>query len=365
MKVGIAGTGAIAMGYAAFLMKNGHAVQVWSPSGRGAAGLSAGVPVTITGAIDGDFLPGACKNKAELTDSDVIILALPAYGHRMVIDSIAPHIKPRHTVIISGHLSFAALFLAKKLAARGIEIPVVGWSTTVLTSKTQAPNTARIGAIRSKIDMATVPARFGDHAHTICVELFGDRFVVKDDLLTIALSNLNPQNHLAIALSNLTRIEHGETWGQNSNITPGVGQLIEALDRERVELAETLGKHVRTISEHYKMSYGVEEASVAEASARLVGKGSDPAGPKTIATRYILEDVPFGLVPTLLLAEMAGVDMPLHQGGVDIIGACYGRSFRADNDLLPELELAQINALRKSVTVGYLPAPLACRPQLP
>jgi opine dehydrogenase len=46
--------------------------------------------------------------------------------------------------------------------------------------------------------MAVVPVRSADNAYKVCAEVFGDRFLLKDDLLTIALSNLNPQNHMVL-----------------------------------------------------------------------------------------------------------------------------------------------------------------------
>lgn len=76
--------------------------------------------------------------------------------------------------------------------------------------------------VRANVDMATIPASLSRRAAKICVSLFGDRFRFKDDILTIALSNLNPQNHMGIVLCNLTRIERGEDWCQNTNITPTV-----------------------------------------------------------------------------------------------------------------------------------------------
>tara|TARA_R100000365_G_C2748676_1_gene81203 strand:+ start:21081 stop:22217 length:1137 start_codon:yes stop_codon:yes gene_type:complete len=353
MKLGIAGAGAVAMGYAALTLTNGHSATVWSPSGFRTEALRANSPLSVTGAINGDFHPGVCTSAAELAEFDVIVLALPAYGYRHVLDSLVPHIESRHTIIISGHLSFAALYLAKALAHCGIQIPVVVWNTSVLTSKAQSPNQIRIGAIRSKVDIATVPVRLGDKALALCVELFGDRFVPKDDLLTIALSNLNPQNHMGIALCNLARIERGEAWGQNSNITPAVGRLLEALDRERVAIAAAFGKKVRTIADHYSMSFDVTGDSVAAMSEKLVERGSDPMGPRDADTRYVLEDVPFGLVPTLLLAEMVNVDAPLHQSGIALLSACYGRDFSKDNDLLPALSQPNAASLINLVVEGY------------
>lgn len=352
MKVGIAGAGAIAMGYAAFLLKSGHEPSIWSPSGQ----IAPGTVFTVTGAIESSFEIEICEGAAALAQNPVIVLALPAYGHRQVLDALLPHLEPRHCVIFSGHLSFAALYLSKKLAERGFQIPIAVWNTTVLTSKAPSRTEIRVGAIRGKVDMAAVPARFGDQALKICSELFGDRFTLKDDMLTITLSNVNPQSHLGIALCNLTRMERGESWGQNTNITPAVGRLLEALDRERIEVAKALGKTVRTIFEHQALSFGASGGSVSEMALAKAAEGQDPPGPKTIDSRYVLEDAPFGLVPTAFLARLSGADIPLHKSGIEILNACYGRDFAADNDLLPELGITDTESLKLLAVEGYRPA---------
>ncbi|MBB3303399.1 opine dehydrogenase [Rhizobium sp. BK077] len=353
MKVGIAGAGAIAMGYAAFLLQRGHDASVWSPSGQRTKALMEGASLTVRGAISGSFRPGICRDAKELAESDVIMLALPAYGHRFVLDALLPHIELRHTVIISAHLSFSALFLSKKLADRGMQIPIVAWNTTALTSKAQSHTEIQVGAIRGKVDMGTVPASFADEVMGTCEDLFGDRFVVKDDILTIVLSNINPQSHLATALCNLTRIERGESWGQRANVTPAVGRLVEALDRERLAIAAALGKSVPSILDHFANSFGIRAETVTEVSSILVESGKDPMGPKNVDTRYVLEDVPFGLNPAIRLAELANVEVPLHRSGVEILSACYGRDFASDNDLLSELDFRNVQAMQNLILTGY------------
>ncbi|UHS59811.1 NAD/NADP octopine/nopaline dehydrogenase family protein [Agrobacterium vaccinii] len=342
MKVGIAGAGAIAMGYAASLLSRGHKAGVWSPSGTRTADLFAGKALTVRGAIEGLFHPEVCRDPAELACADVIVVALPANGHRSVIDALVPHLEPRHTVIFSGHLSFAALYLSKSLVKCGIEIPIVVWNTTALTCKAQAYNEVRIGALRKIVSIAVTPSEEAEKGRDICIDLFGERFSLQDDMLTITLSNLNPQSHLAIALCNLTRLERGETWGQRENITGAVGRLIEALDRERLALAAAFGKTVGTVFDHYSNSFGLYGASVAEMSAQQVERGLDVLGPTTIDSRYVLEDVPFGLIPILRLAELAGIEVPLHSSGINILSAAYGRDFASENDLLPGIQIDDI-----------------------
>ena len=61
--------------------------------------------------------------------------------------------------------------------------------------------------------------------------------------------------------------------------------------------------------------------------------------------------MPFGLVPSTVLGRIAGVPMPLHEAGIAMFGALYGRDFPAENDLLPTLALdgLSIAALQKLV----------------
>lgn len=353
MKVGIAGAGSIALGYSAFLRQNGHEPFIWSRSRGRTEGFSETSPLKITGALTAEFNPKVCDSAKELAEADVIVLALPAYGHRFVLDALIPHLGARHSVIISAHLSFAALYLAKKLAERGIEIPVTAWSTTILTCKPRAENTFNIGAIRAKVDMATVPARLAGEAYATCVSLFGNMFDLKDDILTIALSNLNPQDHMGIALCNLSRIERAEDWGQNTNVTPAIGRFLEALDLERLSIASGFGKTVRSTFDHFRLSFNITGQSVSEISQVMVERGSDPAGPRSLETRYVLEDVPFGLIPTLLLARLAGVSAPLHESGINILSACYSRDFLNENDLLAELGALDLPTLKRFAVEGY------------
>ena len=172
-----------------------------------------------------------------------------------------------------------------------------------------------------------IPDSLGDAGLATCRALFGDRFVVRDGLLAISLSNLNPQNHMGIALANMTRMERGENWSQGLNVTPNVGRLLEALDKERLAIAEQLGVSVRTIFEHFHLSFHVPVASISEMNQAMHAQGNGGTGPATAQSRYVTEDVPYGLVLTVKLGEMTGRPARLHKAGIEIFSAMYGRDF--------------------------------------
>jgi opine dehydrogenase len=215
----------------------------------------------------------------------------------------------------------------------------VVWGTTLLTGRQKSPTHVEVKTVRQMVDVATLPDKASDGGHDLCRLLFGDRFVKRDGLLAIAVSNLNPQNHLGIALCNLTRMERGEVWSQGANVTPAVGRFIEALDLERLAIADAFGRSVRTVREHFSLSFHVPMGSVSEMNQEMHRRGDGGTGPATLETRYILEDVPFGLLPTTVLGRIAGRPAILHESGIRILSAAYGRDLSADNDLLPALDL--------------------------
>jgi opine dehydrogenase len=347
MRVAILGAGSIAYGGAAFLSQQGHDPVLWSPSGKRGQALAKGEALVATGAVEGSFKVAVAASCQEAVQgAQAVLIALPAYGHKRVMDAAAPHLKPDQTVIISSHTSFSGLYLAKLLAKRGISVPIVAWGTTVTAGRQTGDASVNVAVVRAKVDAAVLPVSATAPALALCKTLFGDRFIERPDMLAIALSNLNPQNHMGIALCNFTRMEKGEQWGQNDNITTSVGNLLQALDAERLAIAAAVGHKVRTIQEHYHLSFHVPPGPVGEMSRAIVSRGGDGKGPTTIDTRYVLEDAPYGLLPTVLLGRLAGVEAPLHAAGVRIFSALYGRDLAAENDLLPELGLEAMDLAR-------------------
>jgi len=356
MRVSILGAGSAAYGAAAQLFVGGHDPMLWSPSGRSTVELAKGAPLRAKSAIETSFTPRiASSAKEAVTNADVVMLAMPGNAHKMALEASAEHLREGQPVIISSHASFGALYLSKLLSQRGKRAPIIVWSTTLTTGRRTSPTEVNVGSLRSKIDMASVPEGGLDEGHALCTTLFGDRFVKREGLLAIALSNLNPQNHLGIALYNLTRMERGEKWGQAEYVTPAVGRVMEALDAERLAIAQAFGLTVRTIKEHYAFSYHLPVASIAEMNATLHARGGGGFGPTTLDSRYVLEDAPFGLYPTVLLGRLAGRPAPLHDAGLTMLSAAYGRNLADDNDLLPALGFAQMtrDELETRARSGY------------
>ncbi len=340
-RVAILGMGAVGLGSAALLASCRHHPVLWSPTGGTGAGpmmLHAEGALPLTAPVS---VAETCAEA--VAGADAVLVAVPAPGYRAVLGALAAVLRPGQPVLISGHLSFAAVYLSQLLAARGVAVPIVAWGTTAVSGRRTAPDAVRVSSVRAEVDVAAVPGREADAMLALCRTLFGDRFRARAGLMAVALSNVNPQNHLAIALCNFTRIERGEAWFQNTNITASVGRLMEALDAERLAIATGFGVPVRTLRQHFHLSFHVPEAPLGEMARALAERGNDPAAPATTETRYVLEDAPFGLHPTALLGRLCGRRAALHEAGLLTLSALYGRDLASENDILPALGLERLS----------------------
>lgn len=332
--IGIVGAGAIAHGLAALLKKDGKTPTIWSPSQR-----AIEKNIKVKGVYNTQLqLMTANSAKSLVEKNNTIIFALPLNGHQSTMDEIAPYIKSSHTVIISSHGSFSAIYLRKLLLQRQIEIPIIAWDTTAFTAKITTNGLLNINAIRPTINIYTAPEKFSSTALELCTTLFDNHFVVKNSLLEITLNNLNPEIHMGMALCNITRIEHAEEWCQRKNVTPTVGQLIEALDKERIAIATAFGCSVKSVFDHYNMNKNEKLSSI----YKTLHSKSPIQGPQTIETRYVLEDVPYGLVVIEKLGRFIGKPAPLHESGVKLFSALYDRDFTHENQLLSTLDFAEL-----------------------
>ena len=360
MNVSILGAGSIAFANAAVLAHRGHAVTLWSPSGRGTAGLtSAGLTggrLDYSGALSGTAqVTVATGIDAAAAGAEVIIISLPAYGHAGVMRALAPQVRAGQTVFVMPMLSLGSLYLAKLLHARGMHVPIASFGTTVMTARKTGPASVNLISLRSRLDIAALPVANTAPLLRLATELFGDCFSAQSDTLAVALVNVNPISHVPLALANLTRIEKGQAWTQYDHMTGATARIISAIDIERLRVASALGLKVRSIEEHFHLSFGVPMTDLGQQAQLVHDRLGSPAGPVALDSRYFTEDVPYGLVFYSALGRSAGVPTPALDACVVLAGAACGRDFSSENELAAELGIATINidVLRTLARDGY------------
>ena len=102
------------------------------------------------------------------------------------------------------------------------------------------------------------------------------------------------------------------------------------MDKERKALGKLLGYNLRPMEDFAGRGPDYEwtwQDLYKEGHGSI---GLTPiCGPNTIESRYLTEDIPFGLVPWAAIAGMLGVPMPLTNGFIDIINTVHAKDWRA------------------------------------
>lgn len=323
MKLAIIGDGAVARACAAMAAARGHQVAQWSRS----FATTQDITLKAEGALAGDFaVRQEASAEAAVRGAEAVAIITSANGHRTVMEAIAPHLAPGVPVLVTPAMSLSPLVLRKLTGGRN-QVGAMG--TTPATARL-AGTGVRVLTIRARVGIAG--------CREVAEALWGENYDDAPDLIAAALSNINPIAHLGIALCNVTRIEAREAWPQYLNMTPAVCRLIEGLDRERLALAAAYGTSVPTAEAHFARSYGTAAADLAGIAAEIHARRGGPPGPTDMQTRFVTEDVPFGLVFYQWLARARGLAMPLTDAAVLVASSVWGEDFAAQNDLLELLD---------------------------
>jgi len=134
---------------------------------------------------------------------------------------------------------------------------------------------------------------------------------------------------------NAARIELGERpfflFGRREN-TPSVVRLIGRIDRERMAIGKALGLRQWTLEEEIMMvkwnPHG--ETSVLPLYDAIHTPFLEVcAGPYTLDTRHLQEDIPYGLVTYSSLGRMLGVPTPVTDAIITLAEELLQKDFRA------------------------------------
>ena len=340
MRIGIAGTGSIGLGSAAFLAKRGHEPVVWSPRGQSAIALKD-TDLRASGIVEYEGRISVAGTAEALSRScDCILIAAPLNAHRKIMDALVPNLCRGMTIFVSSMASLSALYLYERALEAGCPITVASFGTTTLTARKESETTVRVMTKRGHLGISVLPRDATEKTLAVAQSLFGDVFFSDSNPLASALSNINPVAHAPLALFNWTRIERAEHWPQYHYMTPDVASVISKLDGERRALALAFGLEVRTIETHFAQSFGSTKSTLADIAAEMHSIRQGPPGPVSTQTRFISEDVPYGLLFSLALAPLVWLSMPTTRTIVDMASLISGKNLMDENDFIKLLGIA-------------------------
>jgi opine dehydrogenase len=291
--------------------------------------------------------------------ADVIIVVTGSHFHAEVARDLAGVIRDGQTILLIQGGTGGSLVVRRELQRAGCRATVdvaemdnfpyaLSWPEPTRVSMTILKRFLQIAALpspRSEAVLSTLRAAF-------------PQAVAAPSILTTGLTNMNATLHVVNMVGNIGRLEAtGNRYRfYAEGYTPSLITLLEALDGERLALARAFGAQVPGIHRWLLDTYGLGGATLGETFQRLTHEPTGPyqwtPTPPTLQHKYVVEDVPCGLVAMSSLGRAAGVGTPVIDGLVALTSAMLGRDFRAEGRNLDALGLTGKSVAEIRVIVG-------------
>jgi len=337
----VAGAGHGGMAMAGHLAITGFRVNLFNRSPERVVAVQARGGIDVTGEVDGFASLGrvTCEAREALEDVDVVMVVVPATGHRSMGEILAPHIKDGQIVVLNPGRTGGALEMAQVLRERNPLVrPYIAETQTLLyTSRVTNPGQVHIFSIKNSVPLATLPAyQVADVLPVIRKGL--PQFVPGDNVLKTSLDNIGSVFHPAITVLNSARIEdtHGDFEYYVEGVTPSVARVLEAVDAERVNVASALGIRANSAREWLYLAYDAAGKTLLDAMRANPGYGGIQA-PATLQHRYLSEDVPASLVPIASIGRMLGVPTPTIEAVIRLASVMHGVDYWAEGRTVARL----------------------------
>ncbi len=269
---------------------------------------------------------------------DIIFIGGSAFAHEPFSRAVAPYFEDGQFIVFTSN--FAAIRFKKWIEEIPISADITPVETMSLLYATRAlePGKVVIKGVKSNLPVAALPAH-RTQAFLAKINPVFPQMVAWDSVLVTSLTNLNPIVHPPMGLCNAGRIEAtlGKGWNlYGDGATESVCKLMLALDVERMALMAHIGIQGIAFKDAFEKLYksyslGGQDLSLS-ATLRKSPIHSDSAfsAPGSVDTRYLAEDIPFGLVPWSLISRMYGLAAPTIDAAIQMVTVMLERDYLKD-----------------------------------
>jgi len=353
----ILGAGHGGQALAGYLSLKGCKVNLFNRSPERLSSIKLMGGIQVEGEIQGFAQLNIITSNIEeaVRDAEIIMIVVPATGQRYMAESLVPYIKDGQIIVLNPGRTGGALEVRQIFKERNVSAQVIisEAQTFLFASRIGGPAQVKIFRIKNSIPVAAIPAYKTVEVVTALRKVL-PQFVPEDNVLKTSFNNIGAVFHPSLTILNAARIEntHGEFDYYIDGITPSVALILEAVDNERVKVAEALGVRAITAREWLYSAYDAHGRNLYEAIQNNPGYCGIRA-PYTIYTRYITEDVPMSLVPIASFGQMLNIPTPTIDCMIHLANLLHGRDYWLEGRTVEKLGLSgmSVKDIRELVVV--------------
>lgn len=303
---------------------------------------------------------------AAIQDADLIYAVGPAYSTAPLANACRPYLKPGQTLILcpgscGGAIEFKS---ALGLPLSDSSIRIAETSTLPYAVRLIEPGRIHVYLkLQGGLFLAALPASLTDSVLAMTQDVY-PHMARAENVLQTGLQNGNPVIHPAVTLLNAALIQRtgGDFLFYEQGVTSAVGQLMKAVDDERIAIGQRLGLTILSDPE-LGVRQGYMQQADYDAGYRQAPGFLGIKAQSKLDHRYFHEDAGYGLVLWQDLARQIGVSTPTIDALIHLVGTVMGKDYRANPPrTMATLGLAGLSIQELLNRLSPLPPYLPCRP---
>lgn len=335
----VIGGGHQGLAMAAHLSFEGETVRLWNRTPVNIQNILQTRIIECTGIMEQKVTVDAVSCDIDEVLCSRIMVTTPAFAHRDIARLLASKVNENTKIILNPGRTFGALEFAKTLKEEGCKkLPMIAETQTIVyTCRRDENGKVVIYALKDNVDIAALNPEDINEIYKMIPSCIQDRFVMKKSMAETSLGNVGMILHCAPVLMNIGWIESeaAEFKYYYDGISPSIAGFLEKLDLERRKIANALGFEVKSICAWLKETYHVEGENLYECIRNNLNYQCIDA-PRTIHHRYIEEDIPYGLVPLEVIAQLLNVETPFTSLIINLASAIREKDYRQERSGLEE-----------------------------
>ena len=284
-----------------------------------------------------------------LRDVDLLFVDVPAHEFEIRMKPIIPYIKDGAVLHFNYYGYWPSLRLANLLREAGKKDVKITECPSCLYFARGQEGHLDFHVMRKRISLSVFPGRKRRESFEMIKSLYPN-FYPAQNILQTNFENLNMLWHPAITLLNIAYLDREKARGEKTvdfyrtGITESTAILAEAQDKEREQLCQAYGVPFTSLRDLIKQYSEATGKTIAEAQLNANFIKKSPAYDVDAWEQWINWDIPLAIVPMVLLAELAGISMPIHRGLIDLFSALLKIDFWKTGLTLERLGLAGMSA---------------------
>ncbi|MHA3965065.1 MAG: NAD/NADP octopine/nopaline dehydrogenase family protein [Candidatus Thorarchaeota archaeon SMTZ1-45] len=361
IRVAVLGAGHAGRGLAGYLSIHGFDVSLYNRTITNIKNISKISGIKVQGLYDSfAHFPLVTDDIAKaIEDRDILIVVVPAQAHTFFAKSMAPHLQSGQTILLmpgrtGGALEFAQILRSQSHTNR---ILLGEAQTFSFVSRITGTDSVLVSKVKNTTKVSAFPASHNNR-FLRSLRRLPITFSMADDVMETSLDNVGAMLHPTptILCAGLLESKEGGYNHYHDAISESVGRLIERMDVERISVSREYVSHPVSLLEWLRTTYDAEGTTLCDC-IQSTDAYDDVGSPLSLNHRYVLEDVPTGLVPISHLGRLVGVDTPAINAVINMACQLYNHDFWSSGRNLVRLGLAGLDPgeIQEYVRSGAIP----------